>query len=100
MLRNTIAIILSSIFLLIVVMPTVMIVVDDSVDVSMFYTTSEEEKDKNQEKNKEKDFIVLDINNPLQININEFEENNLEYYFKVYKKPHIKLMSPPPKFSV
>lgn len=99
MLRNIIAILLVSIFMLIVVMPTVIIVFDNSADVSMFYTSSEEEKENNQEKNKEKEFIILAIKNPLETALTDFEENNLEYYFKSYPKPHIKLNFPPPKSS-
>ena len=57
MFRNGLAIILASIFILIVAMPTVIIVLDDSKDVSIFYNTSEEEKDKNQEKNIDKEFL-------------------------------------------
>ncbi|GAB1857845.1 hypothetical protein MHTCC0001_26820 [Flavobacteriaceae bacterium MHTCC 0001] len=97
MLKNFTSIILSILFMLIVAMPTIMMVIDNSLDVSMFYTTSEEEKDKSQEKNKEKDFIVFDMETPLQININDFEDSNLEYYSKIYKKPHIKHNFPPPR---
>lgn len=97
MLRNIIAILLASIFTLIVVMPTFVIVLDDSVDVSMFYTASEEEKDKTQEKDNEKDFMAFELNSTLHVAGNELNENNLEYYFEVYKKPNIKLAFPPPK---
>ncbi|SEP85258.1 hypothetical protein SAMN05421824_0492 [Hyunsoonleella jejuensis] len=97
MLRNTIAILLVSIFMLIVVTPTVMILIDDDIDVSEIYAASEEEKEKSQEKNGEKDFIVLEIQHPLSARIMSFEENNLEYCLKMYKKPHIQLSFPPPK---
>lgn len=97
MLKNVVAITLSSIFILIAVVPTVMIVIDDSADISIFYDASEEEKDKNQDKNKEKEFIILDIKKSLLTHIRDFEKANLEYYFKSYKKPHIKLSFPPPK---
>ncbi|TBN02431.1 hypothetical protein EYD45_12030 [Hyunsoonleella flava] len=83
--------------MLIVVTPTVMIFIDDNIDVSMFYTASEEEKEKSQEKNSEKDFIVLEIKNPLSAYSIGFEGNDLEYRLKTYKKPHIKLSFPPPK---
>lgn len=96
MLKNVVAIILSSIFTLIAVVPTVMMVLDDSTDVSIFYDATEEEKDKNQDK---KEFILLAIKKRLLIDTNDFEESNLEYHFRSYKKPHIKLTSPPPKFG-
>lgn len=94
MLKNVVAIILSSIFTLIAVVPTVMMVLDDSTDVSIFYDASEEEKDQDK-----KEFILLAVKKSLLIDANDFEESNLEYYFKSYKKPHIKLTSPPPKLG-
>ncbi len=97
MLKNVLALILSSIFILVVVMPTVIIVLDDSIDVSIFYNNYEEEKDKSQEKNIDKDFISSKDNTALKINTKTFEESSLHYYFKVYQKPHIKLSFPPPK---
>lgn len=97
MFKNVLAIFLSSFFILIVVMPTVIVVLDDSADVSIFYNSSEEEKDKSQEKNIDKEFISSLENTSLKINVKAFEESSLYYYFNVYKKPHIKLSFPPPK---
>lgn len=100
MFKNVLALILSSIFILVVVMPTVIIALDDSVDVSIFYNNSEEEKDKSQEKNIDKDFIPSQDNIVLKVNTKAFEKSSLYYYFKAYKKPHIKLTFPPPKVIV
>ncbi len=97
MFKSLLAILLSSIFTIIIVLPTLVIAFDNSVDVSMFYTSSEEEKDKNQEKNKELEFIVVTLKHPLENSTIDFTEADLEYYFKAYKKPHIKLTFPPPK---
>jgi hypothetical protein len=97
MFKNLVVILLSSLFIMIAVVPTVMIFLDDAVDVSIFYDASEEEKDKNQDKNKEQDLIVLSVKKSILTYDNDFEEANLEYYFKHYKKPNIKLTFPPPK---
>lgn len=78
-------------------MPTVIVVLDDSIDVSIFYNNSEEEKDKSQEKNIDKEFISSKDNTALKINSKALKELSLYYYLKVYKKPHIKLSFPPPK---
>jgi hypothetical protein len=99
MFKNVLALVLSSIFILVVVMPTVIIVLDDSVDVSIFYNNSEEEKDKSQEKNIDKEFISAKDNTALKINTKALKELSLHYYLKVYKKPHIKLSFPPPKLA-
>jgi hypothetical protein len=101
MFKNGLAIILSSIFILIIVMPTVIVVLDDSTDVSIFYNTSEEEKDKSQEKNIDKEFVSFLVKASIKITDKDFKESSLHYYLKSYQKPHIELSFPPPKmFSV
>ncbi|WP_298341075.1 hypothetical protein [uncultured Algibacter sp.] len=97
MFKNVLALILSSIFILVVVMPTVIIALDDSVDVSIFYNNSEEEKDNTQEKNIDKEFIFTLVNTSLKINGKDLEELSLHYYSRTYNKPHIELSFPPPK---
>ncbi len=100
MFKNGLAIILASIFILIVVMPTIIIVIDDSTDVSIFYSTSEEEKDKSQEKNIDKEFLSFLVKTSVKINVKGFEKFSLQYYFKLYEIPHIELSFPPPKLAV
>ncbi|MGC6429785.1 MAG: hypothetical protein ACON5F_01960 [Jejuia sp.] len=99
MFKNAVAILLSVVVIITIALPSIVVVFDDSVDVSMFYTASEEEKEKNQEKNKEIEFIVLDIKSPSTILSFNIEDVNSEYYFKMYQKPHLKLIFPPPKLS-
>ncbi|TNJ47276.1 hypothetical protein KFZ70_04575 [Tamlana fucoidanivorans] len=86
-------------FLLFVTAPTVILMVDDSIDVSSFYTCSEEEE-KGGEKHKEIDPLVLDQTNselPIPFGLEEFE---LFYFFKKYQKPHLNLISPPPDYNL
>lgn len=96
MLRSIISILFTSLFLLFLMAPTIISMVDDSIDVSVFYTTSEEEE-KGCKKNTEKEFLYYDMNTE---NL-EFASNdnniNSEYYLKKYFNPHLKLTSPPPK---
>lgn len=97
MLKNGLVIILSSIFLLIIAMPSIIIVLDDSADISIFYNTSEEEKDKSQEKNVDKEFVAFQIKAVLKTKVKNVKAFSLYYYLKSYKKPHIELFFPPPK---
>ncbi|MFS4484198.1 hypothetical protein ACKGJY_14360 [Hyunsoonleella sp. 2307UL5-6] len=97
MFKNVLAIILTSIFILVIVMPSVIIIFDDSADVSIFYNSSEEEKDKTQEKTIDKEFISALVDASLKISTKDFNELYLHYYFRVYKTPNIKLSFPPPK---
>ncbi len=64
---------------------------DDSFDVSIFYSITEEE-----EKETLKIFPIKehgDTEHLLTTNAND----NLGYFFKKYPKPHLNLISPPPE---
>jgi len=79
--------------------PTVALIVDDSVDISVFLTSNDDEE-KEAEKNKDKEVFFIDYS------INEIDftslkvENNLVYFFKKYTKPHLNIISPPPDFLI
>lgn len=94
--RSIVSIILSSLFLLFLTAPTVILLIDDTADVSIFFTSNEEEEKKGQEKDKEKElfyqYAFLAVSDFF---LNE-RELNLEYFFKNYPKPHLNLISPPP----
>jgi len=99
MTRSLISIILSTIFVVVLIAPTVIVMVDDTIDVSAFYTSSEEEE-KGIEKSKDKEvffseYSIVESN----IVLNE-TKNNIQYYFKNYTKPHLNLISPPPEFNI
>ena len=97
--RRIVSILLSSLFLLFLTAPTIILTIDDSVDVSFFYASSEEEE-KGSEKNKEMELLFFELNNTdLDLTYSEVE-NNLAYYFKNYPKPHLNLISPPPEFHI
>lgn len=93
--RNTISIMLSMIFLVFLVAPTIIVIVDDSIDISMFYSTSEEEE-KGSEKNKNSEIVFSDMDTYESDFLSNNTENNTGYYFKNYQKPHLNLISPPP----
>ncbi|WP_136482162.1 hypothetical protein [Cognatitamlana onchidii] len=97
--KHIVSIFLSALFLVFVSAPTVIMMVDDSVDVSVFYTSSEEEE-KGQEKNKDKELLLYDFSKYLsEFDLNE-TDNSLVYFFKKYPKPHLNLISPPPELII
>ncbi|WP_298531775.1 hypothetical protein [uncultured Algibacter sp.] len=99
MTKQVISISLSALFMLFVIAPTVIMIIDDSVDVSMFYSSTEEEE-KSHEKNKDKELLLFDFSKALSdLDLNE-TENNLVYFFKKYPKPHLNLISPPPELFI
>ena len=99
--RNIVSILLSTIFLVFITAPSIIIMIDDSVDVSAFYTsTSSEEEENSTEKNKEVN--VLDFvrkENETQVSSLK-TNNNLGYSFKNYPKIHLNLISPPPDLRI
>ena len=97
--RSIVSIFLSSLFLLFLTAPTIILIIDDSADVSIFYASSEEEE-KGSEKNKEIEVLFFDLNNTDLDFASSEVENNLGYYFKNYPKPHLNLIFPPPEFHI
>jgi hypothetical protein len=94
--KKIVSIFLSVIFLLFIVTPTVIVMVDDTIDVSIAFSASEEE-----EKGNEKNLDIEVLFSNLKANESDLvfavSENNLGYYFKNYPKPHLNLISPPPE---
>jgi hypothetical protein len=76
----------------IIIAPSVILVVDESVDVSVFYSITEEEENNviklTFSENNYEDEAFSDVTN----------KKHLAYYFKNYPKPHLNLISPPPEF--
>lgn len=94
--RNIISLLFSLLFLLFLTAPTIILMVDDSVDVSIFYASNEEEEKEN-EKNKEIEILFFELSTTDLDFASSDVENNLGYYFKNYPKPHLNLISPPPE---
>ena len=94
--KRIVSIFLSVIFLLFIVTPTIIVMVDDTIDISIAFSASEEE-----EKGNEKHLDIEVLFSKLKTNESDLvfaiSENNLGYYFKNYPKPHLNLISPPPE---
>ncbi len=73
--------------------PSIIISVDDSVDVTIFYGLSEEEENENLE------FLLDNTAIDTKTSLLDFNATNcIRYTFKTYSKPHLNLISPPPEF--
>lgn len=86
------------IFLLFLAAPTVITIVDDSIDISLFYAVSEEEEN-GVEKNKVDEVLILKSNTSESFFVSKKTKQNTAYFFKNYQKPHLNLISPPPDLS-
>ncbi|MDN3665057.1 hypothetical protein ACFFU1_02365 [Algibacter miyuki] len=96
--RNLVSIFFLLNFLVFLSAPTIISMVDDSIDVSLFYSTAEEEEHGNGKSKNVKNFILENTDNEEFLCLKE-EKNLLSYYLKDYSKPYLNLISPPPKFA-
>lgn len=95
--KPIIAFILFSVFTTTVVAPTVIMMVDDCYDVSMFYNITEEEKKEKEADGKKEMLFSIFLGSDLQY---VFHLKRLEhsYLFGSYNTPHLNLVLPPPEF--
>lgn len=96
MFKNTIAISFTVIFMALIVAPSIITALDDTIDTSIFYSMAEEE-----ENCKSKIVVTFSLqnNNTLSdFNLNPYEF--FSYRFKNYSKPHLNLISPPPDKNI
>jgi hypothetical protein len=91
-----ISIFFSVIFLAFLTAPTIIVLVDDSVDISIFYASAEEEETGN-EKNKDVEKIIFEAPFTTSAFTQTNMVNELTYIYKEYAKPHLNLVSPPPE---
>lgn len=97
--KNTIAIFFTILFLALITAPSVLLAIDDSIDVSIFYSLAEEEE-KGNEINKNIEIILSKINDAELDFVSTETDFNQGYYFKKYPKPHLNLISPPPEVNI
>ena len=77
--------------------PTIIVAIDDSIDISILYSCTEDEE-KESEKNKTFELIFSNCKNDA-LSFAKFDnQSSLGYRFKNYPKPHLNLISPPPEF--
>lgn len=98
MFKNRVSIFLTVLFMAFTTVPSILVLVDNSIDMSFLMNVSEEEEEKGNGENKELEVFVS--NTPLDsdhFSSSEIE-NNVGYTYKKYSKPHLNLISPPPEF--
>ncbi|RZN83645.1 MAG: hypothetical protein EVB11_04275 [Winogradskyella sp.] len=89
--RHRTAIFFALLFMAIASAPTVILLMDDSADVTFFYGENEEEKE-----NLKLLFQIPFIDSENQANAKSKRESDV-YAFKKYPKPHLNLIFPPPE---
>lgn len=95
--KSILAIFFSFVFLSLVTAPTILMAIDESIDISFIYDVSEEEE-KGKESNKEFEKFVVDAETEIEGFITSNNKEHLGFVFKTYQKPHLNLIFPPPEF--
>ncbi|ARV10766.1 hypothetical protein BTO05_09595 [Winogradskyella sp. PC-19] len=80
-------------FVIIVSAPTVIMSIDDSIDVTLFYGENEEEE----KENLKLLFDVISLDSESQ-DISKTTTDSDVYTFKKYSKPNLNLIFPPPDY--
>lgn len=93
--RHFVSIVLTVIFLGFVSAPTIVQLVDDSIDISLFFSYAEEEE-KGATKSLNKEIVVPKDSDHESGFLFSSHESNMGYVLKNYAKPHLNLVSPPP----
>ncbi|AUP79652.1 hypothetical protein [Flavivirga eckloniae] len=98
--RNIVSISLSIFFMVLLTAPTIVTVIDDSIDVSFLFDSSEEEEKKGSKKDKNSEILFFEFNeNEVGLALKK-KKNSLQYYSKSYSKPHLNIISPPPDLHI
>ncbi len=94
--RSIVSVFFSFIFLLLIAAPSLVLIVEDSLDISFIIDINEEENtEKKSKKNLELD--VFHKSDLVETCINPENKHIPEYYFRSYGKLYKKLHSPPPE---
>lgn len=86
-------------FLFFIISPAILLIVDDKMDTSIFFSISEEEE-KSNEKDLDIEILLSSIDSNYQHLVFILSENNLDYLCKNYPKPLLNIISPPPELNV
>lgn len=97
MIKKTIAIFFTALFMALITAPSVIIALDDSFDTSIFYSINEEEEH-SKSKNLVSPFSLQNHDGLSYFTLNP--HRFFSYRFKNYPKPHLNLISPPPEHII
>ena len=100
MLKTLITLSFILLFVTTIALPTIVIIIDDTADISLFNDFSEEEEEKGSEKNNELELFHFELEQEEQIVFSRKIKTEVSYRFKAYSNPHLSFNSPPPDFTI
>jgi ferric iron reductase protein FhuF len=96
--RTITASLFTLIFTLLITVPTVLFIVEDTVDVSILFDVNEEEN-KEKESNKTLELIVIETKDESHFILSYKTNKKSSYYVKNYTTFSLENFSPPPEYS-
>ncbi|WP_051238766.1 hypothetical protein [Gaetbulibacter saemankumensis] len=97
MIKQSIAIFFTALFMAQISAPSVIIALDDTFDTSVFYSFSEEEEN-GKSKNLISPFSLINHDSLTSFSFRKYEV--FRYMYGIYPKPHLNLISPPPDQNI
>lgn len=98
--KTVIAILFSVIFVSFTITPSILAIVDDSYDISILISSSEEEEKKGEEKIKDFEIEVPSSNMIDQTILNKSLVNSTNFRINNYNSLYKELTSPPPEVNI
>ena len=87
------AIFFTILFMAIISAPSIIMSIDNSIDITLLCGENEEEE----KENLKLLFEITNLNSESHF-LDKDDDNNIGYEFKAYPKPHLNLILPPPEF--
>ncbi|RSK41642.1 hypothetical protein [Mangrovimonas spongiae] len=98
--KTRIAIFFSIIFMMFLVAPTVISVIEDTYDLTIFYSVNEEENKEQNEVQKNLEVKYLENLGFSSVFWDNDENNSFSYYLKNYSPLVLECVSPPPEQNI
>jgi len=97
MIKKSIALFFTILFVAVITAPTIIAAIDNSIDISILYSCTEEEE-KESENTKTFELVYSVSGNDEIPSCTSITLNTLSYRSNDYSKPHLNLVFPPPEF--
>lgn len=97
MYRSFIAVFFVSLFMVMIITPSVVTLLDLDYDIAVLIDSSEEEEKEGKESAKDKDVKILQVFKNGNRDIDSYLSAHPRFYSNTYKSNYLELISPPPE---
>lgn len=96
--KSLLSIFFLTVFAFLIAAPTIIVAIDNTTDISYFYSITEEEEHNSIKKITELEVLASENAMGLESLFFSNKNSDLQYAFKRYKKPYLHSTSQPPEF--